>query len=198
MKVDFIFDVASPNAYFVHKIIPAFESKTGVIFNYIPCLLGGIMHLTNNKPPFVAFSDVESKMKYQMIEMDRFIKKHNLINFKFNSNFPMKTVAIQRGAIAAKQLNILDAYLECIFSAVWEQNIDLANEENFFETLKKNGLNDLKIKEIISSQVCKDELINNTQNAVDKGVFGVPTFIYKNEIFFGKDHLDQLEDTLKT
>ena len=88
--------------------------------------------------------------------------------------------------------------MECIFSAVWEQNIDLANEENFFETLKKNGLNDLKIKEIISSQACKDELIKNTQNAVDNGVFGVPTFIYKDEIFFGKDHLDQLEDALKT
>ena len=71
MKVDFIFDVASPNAYFVHKIIPAFESKTGVIFNYVPCLLGGIMHLTNNKPPFVAFSDVESLVAASTTTVDR-------------------------------------------------------------------------------------------------------------------------------
>ena len=197
MKVDFIFDVASPNAYFVHKIIPEFESRTGAVFNYIPCLLGGIMHLTNNKPPFIAFSDVESKMKYQMIEMDRFIKKHKLEDFKFNSNFPMKTVAIQRGAIAAKELDVFDDYLESIFSAIWEKNIDMANEDTFFETLKTDGLDDLKIKEIISSQACKDKLIKNTQNAVDNGVFGIPTFIYANEIFFGKDHLDQLEDALK-
>ncbi|MDA9997202.1 2-hydroxychromene-2-carboxylate isomerase [Gammaproteobacteria bacterium] len=197
MKVDFIFDVASPNAYFVHKIIPEFESRTGAVFNYIPCLLGGIMHLTNNKPPFIAFSDVESKMKYQMLEMDRFIKKHKLVDFKFNSSFPMKTVAIQRGAIAAKELDVFDDYLESIFSAIWEKNIDMANEDTFFETLKTDGLDDLKIKEIISSQACKDKLIKNTQNAVDNGVFGIPTFIYANEIFFGKDHLDQLEDALK-
>ena len=198
MKVDFIFDVASPNAYFVHKIIPEFESRTGAVFNYIPCLLGGIMHLTNNKPPFVAFSDVESKMKYQMIEMERFIKKHKLVDFKFNSNFPMKTVAIQRGAIAAKELDVFDEYLESIFSAVWEKNINMADEDTFFETLKVDGLDEFRIKEIISSQACKDELIQNTQNAVDKGVFGIPTFIYANEIFFGKDHLDQLEDVLKS
>jgi 2-hydroxychromene-2-carboxylate isomerase len=156
------------------------------------------MHLTNNKPPFVAFSDVESKMKYQMIEMDRFIKKHKLVDFKFNSNFPMKTVAIQRGAIAAKELDVFDEYLESIFSAVWEKNINMADEDTFFETLKVDGLDEFRIKEIISSQACKDELIQNTQNAVDKGVFGIPTFIYANEIFFGKDHLDQLEDVLKS
>jgi 2-hydroxychromene-2-carboxylate isomerase len=73
----------------------------------------------------------------------------------------------------------------------------MANENTFFETLKTDGLDDLKIKEIISSQACKDKLIKNTQNAVDNGVFGIPTFIYANEIFFGKDHLDQLEDALK-
>jgi 2-hydroxychromene-2-carboxylate isomerase len=74
----------------------------------------------------------------------------------------------------------------------------MADEDTFFETLKVDGLDEFRIKEIISSQACKDELIQNTQNAVDKGVFGIPTFIYANEIFFGKDHLDQLEDVLKS
>jgi len=197
MKVDFIFDIASPNAYMVYKILPDFERRTGAQFNYVPCLLGGIMHLTNNKPPFLAFSDVESKMKYQMTEMNRFIKKHSLNKFQFNSNFPMKTVNIQRGLLAAKELDAFDDYLECIVSAVWEKNIDMADENTFYKALDEAGLESEKIKEIINTQECKDKLIANTQYAVDAGAFGVPTFIFNNEIFFGKDHLDQLEDALK-
>ena len=197
MKVDFIFDVASPNAYMVYKILPEFQKKTGAEFNYIPCLLGGIMHLTNNKPPFVAFAEVENKMKYQQVEMTRFIKKHSLNNFKFNSNFPMKTVNIQRGLIAAKELDVFEAYLECIISAVWEKNLNMADDETLYKTIDEAGLDSTKFQKIITSQACKDKLIENTQSAVDAGVFGVPTFIYKDEIFFGKDHLDQLEDALK-
>ena len=89
MKVDFIFDFASPNAYFCHKLIPIIENRTDVSFNYIPCLLGGIFKLSGNQPPFMAFADIPNKNAYQMIEIERFVKQHELTKYQFNSNFPI-------------------------------------------------------------------------------------------------------------
>ena len=194
MKVDFIFDVASPNMYFCHKLIPDFKARTGVGFEYIPCLLGGIMKLSGNQPPFVAFAEIPNKNKYQLIEIERFIKQHQLKEFKFNSNFPMNTVQIQRGALAARELDIFDEYLEIILEAMWEKNLNLADIDIFQSTLSENNIDTGSIMEIITSQDCKDKLIANTTDAVNRGAFGVPTFFFENQIFFGKDHLHQLEE----
>lgn len=194
MKVDFIFDVASPNMYFCHKLIPDFKERTGVEFEYIPCLLGGIMKLSGNQPPFVAFAEIPNKNKYQLIEIERFIKQHQLKEFKFNSNFPMNTVQIQRGALAALELGIFDEYLEIILEAMWEKNLNLADIDTFQSTLSENNIDAGSIMEIITSQDCKDKLIANTTDAVNRGAFGVPTFFFENQIFFGKDHLHQLEE----
>ena len=194
MKVDFIFDVASPNMYFCHKLIPDFKERTGVEFEYIPCLLGGIMKLSGNQPPFVAFAEIPNKNKYQLIEIERFIKQHQLKEFKFNSNFPMNTVQIQRGALAAIELGIFDEYLEIILEAMWEKNLNLADIDIFQSTLSENNIDTGSIMEIITSQDCKDKLIANTTDAVNRGAFGIPTFFYENQIFFGKDHLHQLEE----
>ena len=194
MKVDFIFDVASPNMYFCHKLIPDFKERTGVEFEYIPCLLGGIMKLSGNQPPFVAFAEIPNKNKYQFIEIERFIKQHQLKEFKFNSNFPMNTVQIQRGALAAQELGIFDEYLEIILEAMWEKNVNLADIDIFQSTLSENNIDAGSIMEIITSQDCKDKLIANTTDAVNRGAFGVPTFFFENQIFFGKDHLHQLEE----
>ena len=194
MKVDFIFDVASPNMYFCHKLIPNFKARTGVEFEYIPCLLGGIMKLSGNQPPFVAFAEIPNKNKYQLIEIERFIKQHQLKEFKFNSNFPMNTVQIQRGALAALELGIFDEYLEIILEAMWEKNLNLADIDIFQSTLFENNIDTGSIMEIITSQDCKDKLIANTTDAVNRGAFGIPTFFYENQIFFGKDHLHQLEE----
>jgi len=194
MKVDFIFDVASPNMYFCHKLIPDFETRTGVEFEYIPCLLGGIMKLSGNQPPFVAFAEIPNKNKYQFIEIERFIKQHQLSEFKFNSNFPMNTVQIQRGSLAAQELGIFDEYLEIVLEAMWEKNLNLADIDIFQSTLSNNNIDTGSIMEIITSQDCKDKLISNTSDAVDRGAFGVPTFFFEDQIFFGKDHLHQLEE----
>lgn len=194
MKVDFIFDVASPNMYFCHKLIPDFKERTGVEFEYIPCLLGGIMKLSGNQPPFVAFAEIPNKNKYQLIEIERFIKQHQLKEFKFNSNFPMNTVQIQRGALAAIELGIFDEYLKIILEAMWEKNLNLADIDIFQSTLSENNIDAGSIMEIITSQDCKDKLIANTTDAVNRGAFGVPTFFFENQIFFGKDHLHQLEE----
>ena len=198
MKVDFIFDVASPNAYFCHKLIPDFKKRTGVEFEYVPCLLGGIMKLSGNQPPFVAFADIPNKNKYQFIEIERFIKQHNLKEFKFNSSFPMNTVQLQRGALAAQELGIFERYLEIILEAMWEKDIDLADLNIFKSTLSENNIDAESVIGIITSQACKDQLIANTTDAVNRGAFGVPTFFYDDQIFFGKDHLHQLEEYINS
>jgi 2-hydroxychromene-2-carboxylate isomerase len=180
--------------YFCHKLIPDLKARTGVEFEYIPCLLGGIMKLSGNQPPFVAFAEIPNKNKYQLIEIERFIKQHQLKEFKFNSNFPMNTVQIQRGALAARELGIFDKYLEIILEAMWEKNLNLADIDIFQSTLSENNIDTGSIMEIITSQDCKDKLIANTTDAVNRGAFGVPTFFFENQIFFGKDHLHQLEE----
>ena len=198
MKVDFIFDFASPNAYFCHKLIPIIEDRTDVSFNYIPCLLGGIFKLSGNQPPFMAFADIPNKNAYQMIEIERFVKQHELKKYQFNSNFPINTVQIQRGSIAAQELNVFDQYLDVVITAMWEDNKNLNDLDILKATLNENNMDVEAIFNIVNSQECKDRLIANTSAAVERGAFGVPTFFIDDQIFFGKDHLYQLEEYINS
>ena len=101
-KVEFHFDFGSPNAYFVHKLIPQIEQRTGATFVYVPVLLGGVFKLTNNQAPMVQFKGIKNKLEYQRLETVRFMKKHGLTQFKMNPHFPVNTVQIMRGAVAAR------------------------------------------------------------------------------------------------
>jgi 2-hydroxychromene-2-carboxylate isomerase len=190
--------VASPNTYFAHKLIPNFEKRTGTKFRYIPCLLGGIHKLTNNQPPFIAYADCENKNNYQMIEIERFVKQHKLTKYKFNSHFPPVTIQVQRGAIAAQRLKIFEEYFECVISAMWENDKNISDINILHETLEQSNLDVAAIMNIATSQQCKDKLIANTDDAVSRGAFGAPTFFYENQIFFGKDHLYQLEEYINS
>jgi len=195
MKVDFIFDFASPNAYFCHRVIPEIEKRTGATFNYIPCLLGGIFKITNNQAPMLAFNGITNKLEYQNIEIQRFIKKHNLAHFTMNSFFPVMTLQLQRGAIAAMSLNVFDEYLEAIFKGMWEKSLNLADQEVLVNLLTAETQIDISnLVEKMQTQEIKDQLIQNTSNAVDRGAFGIPTFFADDEIFFGKDSLGDLEE----
>ena len=195
MKVDFIFDVASPNAYLCHKTIPAIEQRTGVTFNYIPCLLGGIFKLTNNQAPMMAFNGIVNKLEYQNIEIKRFIQKYNLENFTMNSFFPIMTLQLQRGAIAAMSLNVFDAYIKAIFKGMWEKSLNLGDQDILMDFLGSETEIDInRLIEQMQSQEIKEQLIQNTSNAVKRGAFGIPTFFANDEIFFGKDSLPDLEE----
>ena len=195
MKVDFIFDFASPNAYFCHRVIPEIEKRTGATFNYVPCLLGGIFKITNNQAPMMAFNGITNKLEYQNIEIQRFIKKHNLADFTMNSFFPVMTLQLQRGAIAATSLNVFNEYLEAIFKGMWEKGLNLADQEVLINLLTAETQIDISdLVEKMQTQEIKDQLIQNTSNAVERGAFGIPTFFVDDEIFFGKDSLGDLEE----
>ncbi len=133
-----------------------------------------------------------------MIEVERFVKQHQLSKYKFNSHFPPVTIQVQRGAIAAQELGIFNEYFECVIAAMWENDKNISDIDILQEILKENNFDVASIMNIVTSQECKDKLIANTDDAVSRGAFGAPTFFFEDQIFFGKDHLYQLEEYINS
>jgi 2-hydroxychromene-2-carboxylate isomerase len=195
-NVDFIFDFASPNAYMTHKAVTGIVERTGATFNYIPCLLGGIFKSTGNQAPFVAFANVKGKQEYNKLENERFIAKHKLTAYKMNPHFPMSTVALMRGLIVAEDAGQKDAYIEAVLKAMWEREENMADTDVTVRVLTEAGLDGKTIIEKTQDPTVKAKLIENTNAAVERGVFGVPTFFVGKEMFFGKERLGQVEEEI--
>jgi len=197
MNVDFIFDFASPNAYLCHKAITELEKNHEVKFNYIPCLLGGIFKLTNNQAPMIAFGEIPNKMKYEFdTAFNRFLKQHQIENFCMNEHFPVNTLLILRGAIVAQKNNFFESYVDVVMIGMWERSLRLDNAETLHELLTQYDCPaDLLIEQISNPEI-KAELINNTNKAVEKGVFGIPSFFIDDELYFGKESLREIKDML--
>jgi 2-hydroxychromene-2-carboxylate isomerase len=195
MNVDFIFDFASPNAYLCHKAIQNLEKTHDIKFNYIPCLLGGIMKLSNNQPPMVTLADIPNKLKYEFdTAFNRFMKEHNIKKFKMNEHFPVNTISLIRGAIVAQKNDFFESYVEIVLSGLWEQSLKLDTPEALHELLNNNDCYPDLVIEGIAKDEIKAELIANTSEAVEKGAFGIPTFFVENEMFYGKDSLRELKE----
>jgi 2-hydroxychromene-2-carboxylate isomerase len=195
-KVEFHFDFGSPNAYLVHKLIPQVEQRTGARFAYVPILLGGVFKLTNNQPPMVQFKDVVSKQNYQRLEMVRFVRKHGLSQFRMNPHFPVNTVQIMRGAVAAEMDGQLAKYVDAVFRHMWEEGKKMDDPEVIRAALDGSGLDGARTLARIQDQAVKDRLLENTQASVARGTFGAPTFFVGDEIFFGKDRLRDVEEEI--
>ena len=189
-------DVASPNIYFCHKLIPAIEARTGVKFKYVPVLLGGIFKLTNNQAPFVTNQDVRHKNDYMRLEIQRFIRDHNLTDFRMNPDFPINTVQLMRGAIVADQEGFLVEYFDGILSDMWEKSLKMDDPEIFKQALTSHGFDADHILKRIQDDDIKKQLIENTSATVERGTFGCPTMFVGDEIFFGKDRLDAVEQEI--
>lgn len=196
VKVEHHFDFGSPNSYLAWKIIPEIEKRTGVTFVNVPVLLGGIFKLTGNQPPMIAFGNIKNKPQYEAREMQRFIAKHKLDRFKFNSHFPVNTVQIMRGAVAAGMDGVLAKYMDVVFRAMWEDSQKMDDAEVIRAALDAGGLDGARILARIQDQDVKDKLLANTQASVDRGTFGCPTFYVGDEIFFGKDRLRDVEEEI--
>ena len=195
-KVEFHFDFGSPNAYFVHKLIPQVEQRTGAKFAYVPILLGGVFKLTNNQPPMVQFKGVKNKQEYQRLEIVRFIRKHGLTAFKMNPHFPVNTVQIMRGAVAAEMDGQLASYVDAVFRHMWEEGQKMDDPEVIRAALDGSGIDGARVLARIQDQDVKDRLLKNTEASVARGTFGAPTFFVGDEIFFGKDRLRDVEEEI--
>lgn len=194
--VDFIFDFASPNAYLCHKVLPDISARTGATFNYIPCLLGGIFKATGNQAPMMAFNGIKGKLDYDGLEMQRFIKKHNLTKFAMNSHFPVMTLLMMRGAIAADMDGRLMEYVDAGVAHMWEDGLKMDDPEVYAVAMTKAGFDGADLLARTQDPAVKQKLVDNTSAAVERGAFGIPTFYVGSEMFFGKERLGQLEEEI--
>ena len=195
VEFKFIFDFGSPKTYLVYKLLPEIEKRTNTKAEYIPVLLGGIFKSTNNVSPIESFKTVPAKGKYDDLDTARFVKKHD-IAFNFNSNFPINTLNLMRGAIFAQQNDIFDKYVEVVFKSMWVDNKKMDDLEVIQTVLLENGLPVKEIFEGTQDQKIKDKLIKNTSEAVEKGIFGAPSMLVEDELFFGKESLQDVEELI--
>lgn len=194
--VEFIFDFGSPNAYLAYRVLPGIVERAGASLHIVPCLLGGIFKATGNQSPAAAFAHVKGKLDYDRLEMERFVARHGLGEFRFNPHFPVNTLLIMRGLVAAGAAGVEQRYLEAVLTAVWEQEKKMDEPEVVAAVLDDAGLDARALLQATQEAEIKQQLIDNTQAAVERGVFGIPTFFVGDEMFFGKDRLMQLEELL--
>lgn len=195
-NVDFIFDFGSPNAYLAHRVVPKIAERTGATFTYLPVLLGGVFKATGNQPPLVTYGNIKSKLDYEQTDMRRFMDKHAITKFTFNPNFPVITLLAMRGAIAAEEDGRLADYVEAGFVAMWEAGEKMDDPAVFAEVMSAAGFDGEGLIARAQDPVVKAKLAENTQDAVERGVFGAPTFFVGDEMYFGKDRLDWVEEAI--
>ena len=195
-RVQFLFDFGSPNAYLVHQVIPQIEARTGARFDYVPILLGGLFKLANNRSPMEANADIPLKRAYDLLEIRRFVQRHGLGAFRFNPHFPVNTLQIMRGAVAAQRLGCLRPYVNAVFASMWERGADMADAAVIAAELQAAGLDAAPLMAAAQEAEVKQGLLANTQQAHARGAFGAPTFFVGDEIFFGKDRLREVEEAI--
>ena len=195
-KVEFLFDFGSPNAYLSHLVIPAIEKRQGVKFDYVPVLLGGVFKLTNNRSPAESNAGIRNKPEYQSLETERFVRQHAITRYKMNPHFPVNTLAIMRGAVAARKLGIFERYVDEVYRHMWAEPKKLDDPAVLRAALLESNLPADRLFELVQTQEVKDELMAETKRAVERGTFGSPTFFVDDEIYFGKDRLRDVEEAI--
>jgi 2-hydroxychromene-2-carboxylate isomerase len=194
--VEFHFDFGSPNAYLAHLVIPEIEKRTGAPFEYVPVLIGGVFKLTNNRSPIESFAGVKNKLDYQRLEMQRFIRRHGITRFTMNPHFPVNTLLVMRGAVAAQMEGVFDRYVAEVFRHMWAEPKKMDDPAVARAALEQSGLDGARLFGMTQEPAVKDRLLANTQRSVDRGAFGSPTFFVGDAIFFGKDRLRDVEEEI--
>lgn len=196
-KVEFHFDFGSPNAYLSHLVIPEIEKRAQIKFEYVPVLLGGVFKLTNNRSPAESLRGIKNKPEYERLETRRFIQRHGITHFQPNPYFPVNTLMIMRGAIAAQSLGVFERYVDEMFRDMWAEPKKMDDPQVWRAALDESGLPTEPIVKLIETPKVKEQLLENTHRSVERGTFGSPTFYVDEEIFFGKDRLRDVEEMIK-
>jgi 2-hydroxychromene-2-carboxylate isomerase len=196
-KVEFLFDFGSPNAFLARRVIPEIEKRTGATFDVVPVLLGGIFKATGNQSPMQAFGHIKGKLAYEGLETQRFVKKHGITDYHTNPFFPVNTLNLMRMAVAAQSEGILPRYMDAVFHHMWVEPKKMDDPAVVAAALTQSGLDPALFERAQAPEV-KAKLIANTEGAVARGVFGIPTFFVGDEMFFGKDRLRDVEEAIVT
>ena len=196
LKVEFQFDFGSPNAYLAELALPGIEQRTGAKFEYVPVLLGGIYKATNNMSPADSLRGIRNKPEYQALETQRFIRRHNITKFRQNPFFPINTLMLMRGAVAARFEGMFEPYFRAAYHHMWEEPKKMDDLEVFRSAFASSGIDIERLIARAQQDDVKKRLIEMTTNAVDRGAFGSPTFFVGAEMFFGKDQLRDVEESI--
>lgn len=194
--IEYIYDFGSPNAYLVNKVLPDLAARCGAELIYSPALLGGIFKAIGNQSPMEAFAHLPTKSAYQKHQMERFIRQ-NAIPFQRNPHFPVNTISLMRGAAYATGKPWEKDYREAVFDSMWLNAKLMSDPEVFGSVLSEAGLPADDILTAIQTPEVKADLMERTSAAIERGVFGIPTMLVGDEMFFGKDSLHELEVHLK-
>ena len=181
---EFYFDFISPYSFLAHKKIRIIEKKNSIKVKYKPILLGGLHNLHGIKAP--AFIPAKAK---HMIRDCKLIAEKNKIKFKFNSYFPIRSLNLMRGVIVAEEDNFKSHYIDFIFNAIWEDGLNMNDENVVYKVLKNLNINPKTFFLRSTSSSVKDSLRLKTSEAFKKGIFGAPTFVSNNKVFWGQDRL---------
>tara|TARA_B100001057_G_C22655611_1_gene873863 strand:+ start:89 stop:676 length:588 start_codon:yes stop_codon:yes gene_type:complete len=182
---DFYFDFISPYSFLAHKQIRKIENNRSIRIRYQPILLGGLHNLHGIKAP--AFIPAKAK---HMIRDCKLIAEKNNIKFKFNSYFPIKSLSLMRGVLVAEEDNIKNYYIDNIFNTIWQDGLNMNDENIIYKVLKNLNINPKTFALRSTSSLIKDSLRKKTNDAYNKGIFGAPTFVANNKIFWGQDRIE--------
>ena len=193
--IELIFDFVSPNAYLVWAPLKAVVERTGAAIEITPVFLGGMHKLTGNAPPMIRDAEVKGKNEYAMLEMNRFIQKHGLTKYRLNPKFPFNTVTLQRLLLVVEPEERAKL-IETLNVGVWEDGLDMTDVEVVGKLLADAGYDAKAMLEKTQDPDIKQQLMDNTEKAVERGAFGIPTFYVDGEMYFGKERLSQIEEQL--
>lgn len=195
-KFEFLFDVGAPNAYLVHKILPEFCAAHDADAVYQPVLLGKIFKATGNRAPMLRYSDAPAKLAYEQLEFMRFIRKHHIDAFRMNPHFPVNSQLAMRVICAAQGCSDFAPIIDLMMRSMWEEGLDLAQPQIVEELLSENKLDGRHYVACTENDAIKARLIEQTEAAIARGVFGVPAFFAGEELFWGKERLSQVAEAL--
>ena len=197
ISVEFLFDFGSPNAYLSHLVIPEIEARSGVKFQYVPVLLGGVFKATNNVSPAVSLQGIKNKPQYSQLEMRRFLTQHKITKFVPNPFFPVNTLTIMRGAVFAQREGFFEKYVDEVYRHMWSEPKKMDDPEVIAAAFNESGLPSEAILRGIQLPEVKQQLIASVDDAVARGVFGSPSFFVGTALFFGKDRLRDVEEEIE-
>jgi 2-hydroxychromene-2-carboxylate isomerase len=197
VTAEFLFDFGSPNAYLAHLVIPGIEARTGLKFTYVPVLLGGVFKATNNVSPAVSLQGIRNKGEYQGLETRRFLQRHGITTYRSNPFFPVNTLRIMRGAVAAQRLGCFERYVDEVYRHMWAEPKKMDEPDVIRAAFEESGLPAGELFRLMEDAGVKQTLIANTENAVERGVFGSPSFFVDGELYFGKDRLREVEEAIE-
>mgnify|MGYP001813004365 CR=1 FL=1 len=200
-RIELIFDFVSPNAYFVWGPLRDVVRRSGAELDVTPVFLAGMHKLTGNAPPMIRDADVKGKVEYSMLEIQRFIAKHNLSKYKMHPAFPFNSILLQRMLFAADQDGRGVQFVDGLLPAIWEESLDFTDPEALGAVLTSAGFDAADLFARSQTDEVKQGLVANTDRAVERGAFGIPTMFVgpkggDTQMFFGKERLDQIEQEL--